>query len=122
MKEIIEVSEALELNQQASILLGIGKIQEALEFLEKARDLDPMEKETYYNLGSAYSMLEDYEKAEDSFKKVILINKKDGQVYFHLGNIKFLQDSIEKGVEYYNKAVANGFDEAILYSILSRHI
>lgn len=113
--EIPEISEAIELNQQGSMLLAKEKYQEALKYFEKAREIDPMEVETYFNLGNLYANMEQYEKAEEQFKKIILIDKKNGLVYFNLGNISFLRDNIEKGVEYYNKAVANGYEEANLY-------
>lgn len=113
--EIPEISEAIELNQQGSMLLAKEKYEEALKYFEKAREIDPMEVETYFNLGNLYANMEQYEKAEEQFKKIILIDKKNGLVYFNLGNISFLRDNIEKGVEYYNKAVANGYEEANLY-------
>lgn len=113
--DIPEISKAIELNQQATMLISKGKFEEAIAYLEKARSIDPMEKETYFNLGNTYANMDDYTKAEEYFKKIILIDKKDGQVYFNLGNISFLQDKINEGIEYYNKAVANGFEDPILY-------
>lgn len=110
-----ELSQCIELNQQATMLMAVEKYNEAITYLEKAKELDPMEKETYLNLGNAYANLEDYEKAIDCFKKIILIDKKEPMAYFNLGNISFLIDEIEKGIEYYNKAIANGFEEGILY-------
>jgi len=113
--EIPEISEAIELNQQGSMLLAKEKYEEALKYFEKARELEPMEVETYFNLGNLYANMEQYEKSEEQFKKIILIDKTNGLAYFNLGNISFLKDNIEKGVEYYNKAVANGYEEANLY-------
>lgn len=113
--EIPQISEAIELNQQGCMLLAKEKYEEALKYFEKAREIDPMEIETYFNLGNLYASIEQYEKAEEQFKKVILIDKKNGLANFNLGNISFLKDNIEKGVEYYNKAVANGYEEANLY-------
>ncbi len=107
--EVPQISEAIELNQQGSMLLAKGKYEEALKYFEKARKIDPMEVETYFNLGNLYANMEQYEKAEEHFKKITLIDKKNGLAYFNLGNISFLKDKIEKGVEYYSKAVANGF-------------
>lgn len=114
-REIPDISEVIEINQQASMLIGAGKVKEAIEYLEKARQIDPTEKETYFNLGNAHASIEDYKVAEENFKKIILLDKKDGYAYFNLGNISFLTDKIEKGIEYYNKAITNGFDEGILY-------
>lgn len=36
-------------------------------------------------------------------------------MYFHLGNIEMLLGNKAKGIELYNNAIANGFDDAQVY-------
>ena len=113
--EIPEFSESAELNQQGGVLLANGNFQEAINYFERANKLDPMDIETYFNLGRANASIEEYDEAEKYFKKVILIDKSNPMIYFELGNISFLKDNFEKGLEYYNKAISNGYDESNLY-------
>ena len=49
------------------------------------------------------------------FQKALKINKKEGIVYFHLGNIEMLIGEKSKGIELYNNAIAYGFDNYQVY-------
>ncbi len=66
--EIPEVSKVIELNRQAIMLIAIEKYDEAIVYLEKAKKLDSMDKDTYSNLGNVYASKKEYYTAEDYFK------------------------------------------------------
>lgn len=101
--------------QQAKILVGQKKYDGALSLLDKAENADKLNKEVYLTEGIAYANMSDYERAKESFQKVLKINKNEGVAYFHLGNIELLNGNKSAGLEYYNNAVAYGFDDAQLY-------
>lgn len=101
--------EAKDLNQQAFILLRAGHVEQAIEKLEQAIDLDPMVMDSYKNYGELYMHIEDYTKALAMFKKALLIEK-SGELYFACGNACFMNQDPQRGLEYYNLALGAGYD------------
>lgn len=110
--ENLEFQEYMNLGKS---LMGQEKYRSALTFLEKAEMADRFNLEVYITKGVAYANLEEYENARTEFEKALKINKKEGIVYFHLGNIEMLTNNKAKGMEYYNNAIACGFDDAQVY-------
>ena len=100
---------------QAKALIGSEKYEGALRYLEKAESIDKMNKDIYLYKGISYANLEKYEEAKVEFQKALKINKKEGVVYFHLGNIEMLIGEKAKGIEFYNNAIAYGFDDTQVY-------
>lgn len=100
---------------QANALMGQEKYDAAISYYEKAESMDKLNTGIYLSKGIAYANLEDYEKAKQEFEKVIKINKKEGIAYFHLGNLEMLTGEKAKGIELYNNAIANGYDDAQVY-------
>ena len=105
----------LEYMNQATALMGQEKYEAALSFLEKAEKEDRFNVDIYITKGVAYANLEQFDKAQIEFEKALKVNKKEGIVYFHLGNIEMLIGNKAKGIELYNNAIANGFDDAQVY-------
>lgn len=101
--------EVLDLNQQAAMLIKVGKVQEAKAKLDKAADLDPMVVETYRNYGDLYMSTEQYKDAKNSYKKALLVEK-SGLLYFLYGNACFMNDDVHEGLENYNNAISAGYD------------
>lgn len=101
--------EALDLNQQAVMLLKSGNIADAKERLERAIELDPMLMENYKNYGDVYMAEQDYKEAKNLYKKALLIDKR-GELYFLYGNACFMADDVHEGLENYNLALSNGYD------------
>lgn len=104
-----------EYMNQGKLLLGQEKYNEAIVFFEKAEALDNLCIDVYVYKGICFANLDKTEDAKNEFVKALKINKKEGIVYFHLGNIEILQGNKAKGIEYYNNAIANGFDDAQVY-------
>ncbi len=101
--------EAQDLNQQAAVLIQANSIEAAKEKLDKAIDLDPMLMDSYKNYGDLYMTIQEYENAKNMYKKAILVEKK-GELYFLYGNACFMMDNPHEGLEYYNLAISEGFD------------
>lgn len=101
--------QAKDLNQQGVVLLKVGKVEEAKEKFEKAIEIDPMVVDSYKNYGDLYMFTKDFKKAKDSYKKALLVEKKP-ILYFLIGNACFMADEIEEGLNFYNTAVAAGYD------------
>lgn len=111
----MENMELLEFMNQATVLMGQGKYEAAIPFLEKAEAADRFNLDVYITKGVAYANMDAYDKAKVEFEKALKVNKKEGVVYFHLGNIEMLTGNKGKGMEYYNNAIAYGFDDAQVY-------
>lgn len=80
----------LEYMNQATALMGQEKYEAALTFLEKAEAEDRFNIDIYITKGIAYANLDEFDKARVEFEKALKVNKKEGVVYFHLGNIEML--------------------------------
>ena len=110
-----EYTEELELNEQSLLLIAKGKAEDAIRYLNKAKEINPNYLDTYINLGMAYASLENLDNAESNFRKAMLIDKNNPVIYFHLGNICFLRGNVEEGVAEYNKAIEKGFEDPQIY-------
>ncbi len=107
--------KAKDLNQQALVLLEAGNLELAKEKLDKAIEIDPMLVENYINSGNYHVAKEAYQEAKNAYKKALLIEAR-GEVYFLLGNACFLLDQTNEGIENYNLAIKNGYDnEEMMY-------
>lgn len=68
--------EIQEYMAQASALMGQGKYEKAIGYLEKAEISDRFNEEIYVRKGISYANLEAYEEAKQEFEKALKINKK----------------------------------------------
>lgn len=100
---------ALDLNQQAALLVKAGNIDAAKQKLDQAIEIDPMLKDSYKNYGDLCMAVNNYQEAKNYYKKAFLIEK-DGSLYFLYGNACFMNDEVHEGLEYYNLAISHGFD------------
>ena len=101
--------EAQDLNQQGILLMEAGNLEAAQAKFDKAIELDPMLMDSYKNYGDLYMTTEQYQKAKNAYKKALLI-KKSGLLHFLYGNACFMNDEQHEGLESYNLAVSEGYD------------
>lgn len=101
--------EALDLNQQGALLLKNGNLDQAKAKFDRAVELDPMVMESYKNYGDLCMEMQKYAEAKSYYKKAMLIEKR-GELYFLYGNACFMNDNPHEGLENYNLAISNGFD------------
>ena len=103
---------------QANVLLDSGEVEKAIAYYEKAEQLNPNSEELYLGKGIAYAGLEKIKEAEKTFKKALLVNKKCGEAYFHLGCMAGLNGDYAQAVKNLDAAIVNGFDNAQVYLTL----
>lgn len=109
--------EALDLNQQAAILIKAANFVKAKELIEKAIAIEPMVMDSYKNLGDIYMAAHSYEDAKNMYKKALLVEKQ-GYLYFLYGNACFMNNEVHEGLENYNLALTNGYDnEEMLFFV-----
>ena len=73
-----------QLNNKASELMKKGDIEGAISRLEASVDLDASIFETQYNLAVAYTENEDYDKAENAYKKAAELKPDSSEVYYSM--------------------------------------
>lgn len=107
MQESHEI--AVDLANQAELLIKSGKYEEAQKKLDEAIASDPMTLECYKNYGDLYIAKKQYSDAKNCYKKALLIEKQ-GYLYYLYGNACFLNNDEHEGLENYNLAISNGYD------------
>lgn len=107
-----------EYMNQASVLLDSGEPKKAILYFEKAEKLEPNHEELYLGKGLAYAGMELLEEAEKTFKKALLVNKKCGEAYFHIGCMEGLKENYAQAVKNMDLAILNGYDNAQAYFTL----
>lgn len=108
-------SESLEYLNQARTFVGVEKFQEALEYINKAIQVDKLNKELYVEKSIILANLSQYDEAIEALQKALKIDKSYAEAYFHYGNICLLKGDETLGIENFNKAIAYGFDDAQIY-------
>jgi tetratricopeptide (TPR) repeat protein len=71
------------MNRLSDVLIGLGRDEEALEILNRAKALDPDHPNIYADLGKIYLRFKDLKRAEEAFRASIQINPFNPEV--HLG-------------------------------------
>lgn len=103
---------------QANVLLDSGEPEKAIMYYEKAEKLEPNHEEIYLGKGIAYAGMEKLDEAEKTFKKALLVNKKCGEAYFHIGCMEGLKGNYAQAVKNLDMAILNGYDNAQTYLTL----
>lgn len=71
---------AAEISTEGQTLLKEGKIDEAIKKFEESIKADPKDVNTLLSLGSAYSLVKDYAKAEQAYKKAVTLWPENGMI------------------------------------------
>ncbi|TAJ13843.1 tetratricopeptide repeat protein [Marinilabiliaceae bacterium JC017] len=112
--------KALELNNQASVLIEAENYLVAENLLIKAIVLDSTIRTSYVNLNYALSRQKKYPLATDYLKKATAIFSSDDELWYYLGNAYTRQEMISKALEAYEKAIhfskINGEDFELVYA------
>lgn len=101
--------EAQDLNQQGIMLLKTGNLEAAKAKFDKAIEVEPMLMDSYKNSGDYYMAMQEYQNAKNAYKKAMLIEK-NGLLHFLYGNACFMNDELHEGLEQYNLAISEGYD------------
>lgn len=103
---------------QANVLLDAGELEKAIAYYEKAEKVDPNHEEIYLGKGIAYASMEQFDEAEKTFKKALLVNKRCGAAYFHIGCMEGLKENYVQAVKNLDAAIINGYDNGQTYLTL----
>ena len=100
---------------QASMLLGdlLNVYQDALKYR-------PADYDMYYNLGIAYTMLNDFIHAEEAYKKAAEVNHLKYTTNYTLGQIALICDELEKAEQYFSQALYSEEVEPMAYYQLAK--
>lgn len=91
-------AKAREEFDKAAAAIALGKkenLEEGILHLEKALGIFPQYREAQFKLGTTYVDLQQYEKAEQAFKKTIEIDPKAANAFFALGEVYLRQKKNE---------------------------
>jgi len=78
-----------------------GKLDDAIEHLKKAVEMDPINSDVLFNYGKALFDKKDYREA---WRYLLRIHNKDWAVYDLLGDTQIVQGNIPMALYYYRKA------------------
>lgn len=98
-----------ELVEQGKVMYSLDKFDEAFAYFKEAEAIDPYAEEIYENTAICAIMCDKFDKAKESLKRLLLVNKNSGTAYFHLGNIALLEGNAKEAKAHYSKAELCGF-------------
>ncbi|MCM8757776.1 MAG: tetratricopeptide repeat protein [Candidatus Omnitrophica bacterium] len=117
-KRSLEEKKLTTLQKEARIyreeglkLQRIGKLEEAVNFYEKAIALDPSYAQAYCDLGVIYEMKGLEQIAENYYLKSLQIDPNCLSAYFNLASLYEAKGDLKKAVEFWKKRVALGFPD-----------
>ena len=89
--------------------LAIGKNTKALNYLLKAKSVDPKNYSIYYNLGSLHQTFKKEDDAEKFFKKSIELNKNFINGYNSLADLSLKKKNYKETIKYLKASVKIDF-------------
>lgn len=102
-------------NAYGLLLLRNGQIKESIGYFQQAiekqtwRNPNPYSGECYYNLGVAYELLGEYDKAYDAFFKSTWSAETQSQGFYHLACICTRKQEYAKALEFINHSLVRNF-------------
>ena len=100
-----ELEAVKELNKATDLMLK-GDYKEAIEFLEKAIELNPEFSEAYYNLGISYERLGKHKDAIEMLKKTIELSPDNPNAYYALGYAYYQKKKYKKAIDAFEHTVS----------------
>ena len=95
------------LNFLGEINIRLGNYEEAIEFSQRAANINPKSENHLHGIGLAYKEKRDYDNAIAFYEKSLDVNPKHSYAWFDLGLIYENLNDSEKAIECYEKAVEN---------------
>lgn len=108
-----EYKRAIELNpnlasQQFSYAFFLstqGRHEEAISFLQKARELDPLRRNIYQDIGIIYYFARRYELAKEQYEIALELNANPSGIFYGLGFTNAAKGNYSEAIDYYRKAL-----------------
>jgi len=104
-----EMIEALDLTEKAHKLVETEAYEEAAQALNQAESIEPMCIRIYIERGGMYAVQEKLDEALAEYDKAVLIDKKNAEVQYMLGNTWLLKLDFAKALEAYKAAEEYGY-------------
>ena len=105
------IAEAKIKNEDAVWFAQHNKLDKAILSWETAIDWDPEYVEAYYNLGTAYNQLQDYEKSAQAFEQAIQLKPEYSEALYNLGLTLVKLNRLDNALQSYQKALAISPDD-----------
>ena len=90
LEKSIGLNEAISIEKE-KLYLELGKESLACKEIQKLIDENPYETRYYGFMGDFHLHNKDYTKAEDSYRKILELDKDNGLGYFSIANVKLKQ-------------------------------
>ncbi len=111
--EALKLAETVPLEKRTKIYFkdvgivyaNLKEYEKAIEYYQKAIEMDEKWAVPYFNLGIVYKNLKEYEKAIEYYQKAIEMDEKWAVPYNNLGIVYKNLKEYEKAIEYYQKAI-----------------
>lgn len=132
-----EFTSAIELNPKyattyhwhaINYLTPMGKFEEAISDIKKARELDPLSLIIHTTVGLVYYFARDYDKAIEQYQKTLEMDPNFEKAYFFLGWAfeqkrlgKEAVDAVQKAVELSENSIAMISELGSTYASLNMH-
>ncbi len=89
----------------ADLLLDEKKYKQAITTYVQAIKYDSNNAELYYNLGNAYSRMNEFSLAKECYKKTTQIDSTNYNAFYRLGQISLLYRDIESAEKYFLESI-----------------
>lgn len=89
----------------ADLLLDEKKYKQAITIYVQAIKYDSNNAELYYNLGNAYSRMNEFSLAKECYKKTTEIDSANYNAFYRLGQISLLYRDIESAEKYFLESI-----------------
>lgn len=109
-----EMIEALDLTERAHKLVESEAYEDAAQALNQAESIEPMCIRIYIERGSMYAVQDKLDEALAEFDKAMLIDKKNAEVQYMLGNTWLLKLDFAKALEAYKTAEEYGYQSPFM--------
>ncbi|MEL6823333.1 MAG: tetratricopeptide repeat protein [Calditrichota bacterium] len=106
------------LTKAGSMLLQIGKPEQAEPMFKKAMEMNPDNGVNYQMLGNLEANRKNWEKANEYYEQAIKLNPSDGDLAYNIGVGYYSQQKWAEAIPYFTQALEAGLDEEQTYKIL----
>jgi tetratricopeptide (TPR) repeat protein len=96
--------ESLFLLEKGNSYFSKGNYQKAIEFYQKAANVNPSFIAAYHNVGISFFVLNEYGRSREYFEKIISMEPLEGYPYFYLGWIYKKLENPRMAERYLNTA------------------
>ena len=110
--ELVEANKML-----AKLLLEEKKYKQAITIYVQAIKYDPNDAQMYYDLGIAYSRMNEFSLAKECFKKAVEEDSNYYNAFYRLGQISLLYRDIESAEKYFLESIYGETESKSYYQL-----